>query len=348
MITRSYEGILDSFCRLLEDEFDMREGTVTYMISSAFATELARLYDNLEELYKNAFAATAEGEYLDMAVSVIGLTRNPKSNAVVKMQGDEGFTVGEKLTNGERDYTIIGVEDGYYLARCEEAGDAGNSYLGEVLPKEVRDGFNKMEITAIVALGRDKETDEELRERYIETLNCPVCTGNLSYYKNVLSTIEGVGGVKIEPVPEGVGTVKVIITDENFDKATDELIGYVKETLDPTATSGLGYGLVPIGHKVTVETVEKVDINIQLEVSGKSGNDYYLRLARAYLPDVVRDLNRSWHKKEKIVLRDRVIEDYLFTLNGMEDVNVISINGEQNRLILGENQILGDVTINGV
>ena len=124
-------------------------------------------------------------------------------------------------------------------------------------------------------------------------------------------------------------------------------MNYVKEQLDPKETEGLGYGLVPLGHKVTVESVEKVDVEIVVDITGVTTDAYYLRLARSNLPLIFKEINKNWDKTRYIVLWDRVIEDCLIEL-GVEDVNVVSINGNTNRLILEPNQILGDVTLNGV
>lgn len=68
--------------------------------------------------------------------------------------------------------------------------------------------------------------------------------------------IEGVGGVKVYPVWNGGGTVKIVFSDSKFNVPSKKLIGKVK-VLDPVANQQKGYGLAPIGHLVTVEGVKK-------------------------------------------------------------------------------------------
>ncbi len=341
-----YDELMRMYKHFMKEVTDVREGTLCYMTGSVIAMELAQLYDGLEEIYKNAFATTAEGENLDKAIAVWGIKRIGESCAVVRMEGDKNFFAGDEFTNGNMVYKIILAEDDYYLAECKTAGVVGNEFTGEVIPVNDKEGFERMEITQIVAMGAPEETDEKLRERFLERLNCPVSTGNVTYYKNALAHIAGVGGIKIEPVSEGVGTVKVIITDELYNSASEELVDYVKELLDPEEASGRGYGIVPMGHKVTVESAESVDITIDVRITGGAQRTYYQRIGNSILPPVITKLNEEWEKNEKTVIRDRIVEDCLFTMNGVEDVDVVSINGTANRLILEKNQIIGSVRLN--
>ncbi len=345
--TYTYDELMEKYAKLLPEDVDTREGTLAHMVMSMTAMSVAQLYEELKIIEENAYGSTAMEEYLDYTVELLGLERIEKSRAVVKIVADEGFVVGQCFVGGDLTYRIKSVHDGYYLAECTTAGSVGNSYLGEVLP-ESSSVFGNGKITEIIAPGMDKEDDETLRKRYFERIYCPICTGNVSYYKEVLNSVPGVGGIKVYPVFDGAGTVKVVITDEDYAPAGEELLSYVKEYLDPEETSGLGYGVVPIGHSVTVDTVEKVDIDIQLEVTGDASQNNYLRTARSYLPPVLHELNKKWDRESNIVIWNRIIEDYFFSLDGVKDVNVISINNVASRLILGENQIIGEITLNGI
>ena len=345
---KTYEEIMEAYYKKLPEGIDSREGTLAYILGSAMGIRLAEMYEDLKIIENNCYCDTATGEVLEKAVKLVGIERRGKTNAVVRMEGDKNFCVGDVFLGGGYEYVITACEDEYYLAQCKTKGVAPNAYLGEVLPKGDTLGFAGMSIVSVVANGEDVEDDKSLRGRFLDIINCPVCTGNMSYYKEAIHTISGVGGIKVVPVSEGRGTVKVIITDEAYDVATEDLISYVKSVLDPEETSGQGYGLVPIGHRVEVETVEKVDVSIEVEVLNKAGEDAvgYYRQARAKLPEIFKEINETWDKNDNIVLMDRVIEDYFYSL-GARDVNVISMNGSANRLILNENQILGGVLVNG-
>lgn len=343
---KSYDELLESFLNLLPEDMDKREGTLGYIVGSAVAITLSELYEKMKGTEDDIYVDTATGINLERACKLLRIERRGKTKAVVKMVGDMNFSVGDSFTNGDLGYRIIKKEADYYLGECTSGGSVGNFFKGEVLPVVMRSDFTGMNIVSIVAYGEEEEDDESLRERFLERLNCPVCTGNLSYYKDVMTPVAGVGGIKVVPVHEGVGTVKVIITDSDYKEADSDLVSYVKEVLDPEEFSGKGYGLVPIGHKVTVESAKALDIALELEVTGDAQSDYYYRIARTYLPEVFKEINKRWDKVEGLILRNKDIEDYFFTL-GVKDINVISINGTRNRFMLEENQILGGVSING-
>ena len=73
----------------------------------------------------------------------------------------------------------------------------------------------------------------------------------------------------------------------------------------------------------------------------------YLKLAREAIQNEVKKLNKKWDTCDSIVIWNRLIEDAAFSaVEGIRDVQVTSINGEVSRFILGENQIIGEVTVN--
>lgn len=347
MQIKSYEEILSSCLGNVGEDMDTREGSLAYISASALAGVLAQLYIDMKNVEDNVYVTTATGESLEGAAALLGLERRGKTKAVVKIEGAENTVIGEKFSSGELEYEVVTLADGYCLAECLTPGEAGNEYIGEVVALTDGKDTGEVKITAIVASGEAEESDESLRKRYMELVRCPVCAGNMAYYRGVLHSIPGVGGIKVYPVPEGTGSVKVVITDSENSVASEELLKYVKEYLDPEETSGQGYGLVPIGHSVSVETVEKVDVTIDIELWEKENVGFYIRRANSWFFPEVDKINATWEENEKIVLRDRVIEDFFLNL-GASDVSVVSINGEANRLILGENQIIGEVTFNAV
>lgn len=349
MITKkTYEELMGSYLKLLPSDMDTREGTLAHTVMSVTAMSIAQMYEELGDLEADAYGSTASGEMLDKTVEIIGLERLGKINAVVRIETGEDLIVGDTLTNGELTYTVTEVNEGYCLAKCNTAGVAGNSYLGDVVAE--REGVEaETKIVSIVVAGCDKEDDESLRRRYKEKIFCPVCTGNVSYYKDAIHSLTGVGGIKIEPAYNGVGTVKVIITDSDYAAASDELTNYVKEYLDPAEYSGLGYGVVPIGHSVEVASAQSVDIIVNLEINGGGDSSGYLKVVRAAVKYAIKELNKTWDANDNIVIWNRLIEDAAFGADkGVNDIKVLSINGEISRLILGENQIVGDVYVNGV
>lgn len=341
----TYDQLMNYLEDRMPDDMDTGEGTVAHMMMSVTALAGAQLFEKIEEMQKNCYALNAEGEYLDMVAALVGITRRGKTNAVVKVKSDEDFIVGTKFIGGNAEYEIISIEDYYYTAKCLTAGSEGNAYLGEIVPVEDSEAGNAY-ITKIIVEGADVESDEALRARYKERLITPIVTGNRTYYRELIHSLPSTGGIKIYSAAEGGGVIRVVITNSKHDVADEELVGYVQEYLDPIEQSGLGLGVLPIGHSVRVESAESVDVNLQVEINGHSGVNEYVRTARVGLVLELLNKNKDWENNDNIIIRNGEIEDYFFSLDGVESVKVLSMNGESSRLVLGENQIIGGVTIN--
>ena len=89
------------------------------------------------------------------------------------------------------------------------------------------------------------EIDEELRKRYFETINEKSFSGNVADYKKKTKEINGVGAVKVIPIWNGPGTVKLTILDSDYNKASEQLINNVQEIICPNMDDS-GVGLAPI------------------------------------------------------------------------------------------------------
>ena len=60
--------------------------------------------------------------------------------------------------------------------------------------------------------------------------------------------VEGVGAVKVFPLWNGRGTVKVVITGPDLTEAPEALVRKVQEYIDPEP--GMGKGKAPVGATV--------------------------------------------------------------------------------------------------
>ncbi|MGI6318486.1 MAG: baseplate J/gp47 family protein [Dethiobacteria bacterium] len=100
------------------------------------------------------------------------------------------------------------MSDTEYKAECEQLG----SYRKRIFrPLDNIDNISGVtaELTDILIPGEDEETDESLRQRYFESLVSQAYGGNIADYKQKVTALPGVGGVKVEPVWNGGGTVKL-------------------------------------------------------------------------------------------------------------------------------------------
>lgn len=145
------------------------------------------------------------------------------------------------------------------------------------------------------------------------------------------------------------GTVLVTITDaDDFGKASDALISLVQETLDPTDNTGEGYGLVPIGHVVKVNTVDEVTVNIITNLTFDAG--YSWEILQSEIDDVISsyitELRADWENQPYIIVRISQIETRLLQIYGVVDVADTTINGVDGNLQIGayEIPIFGSIT----
>ena len=119
--------------------------------------------------------------------------------------------------------------------------------------------YKKVWDTDIIDSGEDIETDDALRERYLEWVTAPEFGGNISDYQVKVKSLTGVGGCKVIPVWDGGGTVKLIITNSTYGVPDESLVDYVQEQVDPTGDQ-TGLGIAPIGHVVTVVGAEQASL----------------------------------------------------------------------------------------
>ena len=143
---------------------------------------------------------------------------------------DTTYVINEKISDTE------------YKAECEQYGTVGNAYSGLLDNIDNISGVTA-ELTDILIPGEDEETDESLRQRYFESLVSQAYGGNITDYKQKVTALPGVGGVKVEPVWDGGGTVKLTIIDSDYNKPSDTLIAEVQTAVDPVQNQGEGYGI---------------------------------------------------------------------------------------------------------
>ena len=93
-------------------------------------------------------------------------------------------------------------------------------------------------IADVLIPGENEETDDELRQRYYESLDSQAFGGNVADYKNKVELLQGVGAVKVIPVWNGGGTVKIILLDSEWGVPSAELVTFVQNDVDPVGHQG--------------------------------------------------------------------------------------------------------------
>lgn len=357
----TYENILESMLKNIPSDIDKREGSVIFDALSPAALELANAYIYLDIILNNAFADTAEREYLILRAKERGLAPYEATRAVLKLEvtytgtsenvkpGDrfslDGMTyvVTEQMIN-ETDSVIttypFGEDDpqdsdpgntiyGQWRVECETPGKEGNTRFGDVLPLQSISELASAKITELLIPGEDTEGTEEFRERYFEAVNNEAFGGNRADYRQKVKSIEGVGQVKIYRTPKGGGTVRVVITDSENKKPSTELVNQVKEILDPEEYEGLGYGEAPVGHAVEVEGVSSVDVDVSVKWQTESNVTVDEGLIIEAIENYFDEVNSKWDSRDHITIYAAQIIARILDIEGIVDVTSIFINGQQ-------------------
>ena len=239
------------------------------------------------------------------------------------------------------------ISDGIYKLQCEEAGADANFQLGQLIPIDYINGLQYAEITEILIPGEDEESTESLRKRYFASLDNQAFGGNIADYKQKVNSLPGVGGVKVYPVWNGGGTVKLVIINSDFQKSTNELISVIQTAIDPLQNQGQGLGIAPIGHMVTVFGINEKTLNIASEFTLQSGyvwEDVEHNI-KTTIKNYFAELNSNWADSENLIVRISQLETRLLSVDGVIDIANTRINNITANFVLDCDSIaiLGEV-----
>ena len=346
----TYEEIVERMLENVPDNIDKREGSVIYDAVAPAAAEIMLMYIEAENVLKQGFAKTADREYLIKRAQERGIEPFAATKAVFRAVIKDRAAVGDRLCRDDFTFEITEDEgDNRYILTCEQYGSGANSCLGKVIPCDYIDGFTSGEIIEVVIPGEDEETTEDLRTRFFESVANFAFGGNVADYKNKIKAIEGVGGVRIYPVYNGGGTVRVVIVNSDFDCASQELISSVKNTMDPEEASGMGIGLAPIGHKVTVESAGKIETVITVEIVKEAdANEESLKSEiESVIRQYFKELCQNFESDEANIIRISRLESRILDISGIIDVLSLSINGQDKNVTIDDDKIpsLSSVTV---
>lgn len=144
------------------------------------------------------------------------------------------------------------------------------------------------------------------------------------------------------------GTVMLTILGADYNKASESLLEFVKEAVDPIGMEGEGLGTAPIGHVVSVRSADEVKINVSFRITFKSG--YTWDGMKTEVSDVISEylteLKKEWQDEDTTIVRLNQIVTRILDLDGIIDIEDTAINGEEENFTLGMYEIpaLGEVT----
>lgn len=353
--------ILSRMLASVPADIDKREGSIIYDATMPAAIEFMLLYASLDYFLKNTFGDTAEREYLIQIAKERGLSPYDATYAVGKgtfTPADLDIPIGSRFSYDDVNYSVTEkTAAGEYRLQCETAGTVGNKPAGTIVPIDYITGLKTAALTEIIVPGEDEEETETFRVRYLASFDNQAYGGNITDYREKVNAIDGVGGVKVYPVWNGGGTVKIVFMTSEFKPPTSEFVSDVQSLIDPVQNQGLGVGIAPIGHTVTVVGATNSAIAIGLNVTFDTGTftDHQVAIENV-IDTYFAELNANWESTQRvsadvfendgITVRTSQIESRILELDGVSDISHTTLNGVEENLKLGVDELAvrGDVT----
>lgn len=351
----TYELILDRMLdRVLAQNpnIDTREGSIIYNALAPAAVELQNMYIQLDTILNESFADTQTRDYLIKRCAERGVNVEPATHAI--RQGEFvpstlEIEIGARFSLNLLNYVVTEkISNGVYKLQCETAGYDGNVESGALIPIEYIEGLETATLTDVLVPGEDEEDTEHLRQRYYDSLNSQAFGGNITDYKEKTNSLDGVGGVKVYPVWNGGGTVKLVIINSDFEKPSEMLVSSVQTIIDPTQNQGNGVGIAPIGHIVTVLGCNETVVNVATRITFQEGWNWEALkpYAEQAIDDYFKELASDWASLDNIIVRISQIEIRLLNLTGVLDIADTTLNGVAHNLTVEADNIpkRGNVT----
>lgn len=357
---KTYAKLLGAMLERVPNDVDKRESSLMSTALGPAAYALEDAYIDLERMQQGAHLQTAVGEDLDQCARDIGLSRYPAAAAVRLGVFNTDVPIGARFSTSEAEpvnyVASAKVGEGRFQLTCETAGSDGNRYSGPLVSITFIAGLTSAQLSDILIPGDDAEEDEALRGRCEEHLNAKPFGGNAAYYREFVKGLAGVGGVQVYPTWNGGGTVKLSITGADHMPASDTLIAEVQTAVDPVQNSGQGYGVAPIGAKVTVSAPETVTVDVAAAVTTAQGYslEQVAPLIEAAVGDYILSLREGWDTPTVpgttsyalVVYRARVTTAMLM-VTGVVNVTGLALNGADSDIELAEAGVLQQLPILG-
>ncbi len=316
------------------------EGGFNFANLSANAVEFEQAYAEIMLALEASFAQTSWGEYLTMRAEEHGIIRKEATSAqvVLTIRGTNGITVPRgSLFSTETDIQFktnaaAVIVDGQVDVKASAviAGKIGNVEKNTItkIPLSIP-GISTVINNNAAYDGFDLETDDALRLRLLEHVRNPATSGNVQHYKEWATSVAGVGQVKVLPLWNGNGTVKVLVVDDDNNPASADLVDRVKEYIKSVR---------PIGATVTVAAPVAKKINIKVNILGTTDVERVKDYIKKYFQSIIFSTQYvSYARIGKLILDSPGVNDYSNLL----------VNGGTSNIYLSEDDlaVVGDVIL---
>ena len=344
-MSKTYENIKNRILDNMKIDIDKREGSFLNNMVSPISQELAKAYIEQEDLVNMAFVRNGFFNYLDLKCEEYGIYRKEGTKAVgeVVFTGENGISIenGTILSSNGLYFVVLNDSDivnnqAELVVEALEVGKQHNLLANTKLSlTEPIYGITDIYVKSDITNGTDIETDEELRNRYFDTIKKSYTSGNVAHYEQWATEVNGVGLCKVFPLKNGNGTVEIVITDSNMLGASGELIESVKANIEEKR---------PIGANVSVVSVTEKVVNITANITLAGG--YSVEEIKSEFTNKVTEYLKEISFKSSYVSNAR-LGNLLLDTNGVLDYTGFKINNLSANIALSDIEVpkLGTISL---
>lgn len=342
----------DSIRGRVSDAYEKTPGYLIYDVTEAVGQELDEYDGQLQTAQSKFDADNLVGDELTKYCY-------QRKGIIRKAPGYAKGTVTVTGTGTVEEGDLFETENGVQFAAVKTVDivDSGDVSVIAVVPGNVgmvgAETINDMPVTisgisactnaAPTYGGYDEETDEALRERFYEAIRNPSGNGNKASYKAWAKQVVGVGDAKVFPLAQGIGTVDVVIIDEDMTPADELLIAEVQNYIDPNS-SGTGEGQAPIGAKCYVSSATGKAINVSASITIKS--TAVQDSVKAGIENSITEyLKNIAFESSKVSLAQ--VGNVILDIPEVMDYENLALNGAMTNVNVDEREVavLGEVTV---
>lgn len=324
-------------------DIDTSEGSFMSDAQAASSEEFALTRQQLDEVLKRVFAETAAAngysEELRLRAAEKGVNWRPgtKAGTPVQFTGTDNAVIPKDFVvqteSGLRYLTSAPVTVAGGTATCDVTAEligvqynVGTGMITQIPVRSVP-GISAVTNLAPAVGGTDPESDEALLERYLEKVQMPATSGNVAHYKQWAKSVPGVGDVRVQPLWNGDGTVRVIIVDSDKAPASPAIVEAVSEYVEAER---------PIGALVTYQAAGAAAINTTAALTLQEG--YTLEGVQSAVEDAVDSYLKSIAFKQDYVSHAQVGVAIL-GVPGILDYSALTLNGGAGNVAIVETDV---------
>lgn len=315
---------------------DTREGSYINNLVSPAAYKIWEYYQALNAVIPIAFVDESSGEYIDKRCADYGIARKPgtKAKVIMTLSGVNGTIVPKGkvfLTESGLEFvtmteTILSGETSVEA----EAAEVGEQYnvKADTITRQLSSIYGLNAFANLAAKGgTDPESDEALVKRLYDFLRLPATSGNANHYRQWAKEVNGVGEAKVFPLWNGSGTVKIVVVDQSFSPAGNDVVNACTAYIEQKR---------PIGASVTVVSASElaVDISATVRLSGAITQDKLKEIFTKKVQEYIKDI--AFVGKELVYNR---IGAMLMEVDGVLDYTTLTLNGKVQSVILTDEQV---------